>query len=216
TSLAPCQFWAPEVHCYQNAYYMFVTFPENPQDEHATWILRSERPEGPFRIWSEGPLRPEGWRTLDGTLYVDEEGAPWIVFCHEWVQIHAGTICAMPLTPDLKCSAGEAVELFHAYDAPWALRFGDNQENSVTDGPFLFHEEGKLKMFWSTIAEGWRYVMGTAVSESGKITGPWKQEPIPFCTGDCGHGMRFTTFDGKVAVVVHQPNCGDIEHPVFI
>ena len=66
-----------------------------------TAVLKSERPEGPFLPHSEGAVTP---RTgcLDGTLYIDENKQPWIVFCHEWVQIIDGAVCAARLSDDLK------------------------------------------------------------------------------------------------------------------
>lgn len=29
------------------------------------------------------------------------DGTPYLVFCHEWLQVKDGEMCAMPLTPDL-------------------------------------------------------------------------------------------------------------------
>ena len=36
--------------------------------------------------------------TLDGTLYVDRAGKPWMVYAHEWIQKVDGTMEAIPLT----------------------------------------------------------------------------------------------------------------------
>ncbi len=205
-------FWAPEVHRYNGAYYMFATF-KAPGRCRGTQILRSDYPDGPFLPLTSGPVTPTDWECLDGTLFVDDSGAPWIVFCHEWLQIVDGSIEAMPLTDDLSRAAGEPRTLFHASDAPWARPLRD-QRSYVTDGPFLFREEGKLCMLWSSFgAEG--YAMGIAESESGLVTGQWRQRPQPFFAKDGGHGMRFKTFDGRLLCTIHQPNTPD-EHPVFL
>lgn len=206
-------FWAPEVHRYREAYYMFASF-KSPERRRGTQILRSGRPAGPYRPVTEFPVTPADRECLDGTLFVDESGVPWIVFCHEWLQIQDGTVCAMPLTADLTAAAGEPVELFHASDAPWVRPIPGREGCFVTDGPFLYTENGELQMLWSSTGEK-GYAMGRAVSESGRITGPWDQFAEPVFQEDGGHGMRFVTFDGVPMLTVHQPNTPFHEHPVF-
>lgn len=206
-------FWSPEVHRYQGEYYMFASF-KSPERRRGTQILRAEHPAGPYRPISEYPVTPAAWECLDGTLFVDESGKPWIVFCHEWVQIKDGTICAMPLTTDLTAAAGEPVMLFHASDAPWVRELQGHSKCFVTDGPFLYPVRGELRMLWSSMGEK-GYAMGFAVSESGRITGPWRQAPMPIFREDGGHGMRFVTFEGAPMLTVHQPNTQFCEHPVF-
>nr|MCR5040729.1 family 43 glycosylhydrolase [Clostridia bacterium] len=71
--------WAPEVHEYGGAYYMFATFTKE-NGLRGTYILRSDSPEGPFAPHSAGAVTPCDWECLDGTLYV-EDGRPYIVFC---------------------------------------------------------------------------------------------------------------------------------------
>lgn len=206
------EYWAPEVHEYQGKYYLFATF--HPKGENrGTWILRADNPTGPFGLWSNGMVTPREWMSLDGTLFVDEDGTPWMVFCHEWVQIADGTICAIPLTGDLREAAGEVIRLFSASEAPWGREYP--KQSHVTDGPFLFWEKGLLKMLWSSFGTH-GYAMGVVVSESGKITGPWRHMEEPLFAENGGHGMRFQRFDGNMMFTVHQPNGGNVEHPVFL
>ena len=214
-------YWAPEVHYYQGKYYLFATFKEVNQ-YRGTQILVADRPEGPYLPMTEKPVTPKDWECLDGTLYVDESGTPWMVFCHEWVQIHNGAICAMPLTRDLKAAAGRPVFLFNASEAAWVLRpdwpGADGPmrfPTYVTDGPFLYKtQNGTLLMLWSSIGpEG--YAMGYACSESNQITGPWVQEDQPLYAKDGGHGMLFKTFDGQLMVTFHTPNTTPNERAVF-
>lgn len=217
------QFWAPEVHAYRDRYFMLATFKRDAACR-GTQILVSDRPEGIYRIHSDGPVTPRDWECLDGTLFVDDSGKPWMVFCHEWLQIVDGSIAAMPLKEDLSASAGEPVELFHASEAPWTMHTTrpewPDRKNFVTDGPFLHRmTDGGLTMLWSSFAgdgEKRRYAMGQAWSESGGILGPWIQEPRPLIDDDAGHGMVFRAFDGRLMSAVHAPNAphGD-ERPVF-
>lgn len=198
-------FWAPEVHRYKGKYYLFATFSA-PNVHRACQILVSKNPRGPFVPLTDRPVTPFGWQCLDATLFVDADRKPWIVFCHEWEQVHDGEICAMRLTDDLKYSAGPSIMLFRASEAPWVNAI--SEANYVTDGCFLHRtEDGKLLMLWSSFGKG-GYLEGIARSESEKITGPWKHDPTPIYSQDGGHGMVFRTFEGKLMLVLHSPNGG--------
>ncbi|MEU7743279.1 family 43 glycosylhydrolase [Nonomuraea sp. NPDC049158] len=110
-------YWAPEVHEYQGRWFMFATFT-GPDDHRGTQVLVAHTPEGPFAPWSDGAVTPRTWQCLDGTLFVDEAGDPWLIYCQEWTQIHDGAIWAQRLTSDLRESAGAPVLLFNASHAP--------------------------------------------------------------------------------------------------
>lgn len=111
-------FWAPEVHAYGGRYFLFASFKAEGVCR-GMQILAAESPLGPFCPVSAGPVTPTEWECLDGTLLVDADGSPWMVFCHEWVQVGDGEICALPLSKDLALAAGEPVVLFCASQAPW-------------------------------------------------------------------------------------------------
>lgn len=205
-------YWAPEVHAYKGKYYMFATFKSETR-HRGTQILVSDTPGGLFQPLTAGPVTPSDWECLDGTLYVEEDGTPYIVFCHEWTQIRDGEIAAMPLTADLKTAAGEPVVLFKASESGWSCEFPGRGEY-VTDGPFLFRHDGKLKMLWSSFRNG-EYAMGCAYSTNGRISGEWLQEEELIFTEDGGHGMLFEAFDGKKYFSLHRPNCAP-EHPILL
>lgn len=212
-------FWAPEVHAYRGAFYMFASF-KNERVCRGTAILRSEKIEGPYLPWSEGAVTPGGCECLDGTLCVDESGTPWMVYCHEWVQVGDGKMMAVQLREDLKGVVGEPVELFRASAAKWAKGFEWDKrpgtKHYVTDGPFMYRSPvtGRLWMMWSST--GYKgYAMGLAWSESGKLTGPWVQEEVPLWGEDGGHGMLFTGLDGELYVTLHGPNNTPMERPMF-
>ena len=211
-------FWAPEVHEYKGKFYMFASFKDSGVCR-GTAVLKADRPEGPFRPWSERALTPKDWECLDGTLHV-ENGKPYLVFCHEWVQIGDGTICAMPLTDDLSAPAGEPVMLFHASEATgWikALHNTHGWETAyVTDGPNMYRaQDGTLYLLWSSFCET-GYAISAARSASGSIAGPWIQEETPLFGKDGGHGMIFTAFDGQKYLTIHTPNKTPLERAIFI
>lgn len=214
---ADTQFWAPECHPWQGRYYLFASFARDER-QRGTQILAADTPDGPYRLHSDGPVTPRDWECLDGTLWVAKDGKPWMVFCHEWVQVGDGEMCAMPLTDDLRAAAGAPRLLFRASDAAWSAPFEAHGRNNnrVTDGPF-FHRlpGGALLMLWSTGSrEG--YAMGYAVSDSGDVLGPWRQSEAPIYDRDGGHGMLFRDFTGRLWMTLHQPNNSPNERPVWL
>ncbi len=210
-------FWAPELHKYQNAYYLFASF-KAPGRRRATSILKADNPLGPFMPWGEEKATPADWECLDGTLYVDKDGLPWIVFCHEWVQGGGGTVCSRRLKEDLSGPAGDAHTLFAARDAVWTkkIRHSSGIEGHVTDGPFMYKPaNGQLWMLWSSMSET-GYAIGLSISESGHILGPWHQQEKPLYSGDGGHGMVFRGADNVLRLAIHTPNRTPDERPIFL
>jgi len=207
--------WAPEVHAYRGRYYLFATFntddkfPEQwrnwlPRVKRGTQVLAADTPLGPFKPFQNRAHLPADMMTLDGTLWV-EDGVPYMVFCHEWVQIKDGTIECIRLKDDLSDVAGEPVRLFDGSDAPWSMKSGQYGCH-VTDGPFLFRgRSGRLFMLWSS---GGRdgYTVGIAISRTGRLAGPWEQQAEPVFRADGGHAMIFRRFDGQLMMALHQPN----------
>ncbi|MBQ8509151.1 MAG: family 43 glycosylhydrolase [Clostridia bacterium] len=200
-------FWAPEVHKYKGAYYLFASL-KSPDACRGTQIFRAESPLGPFELHSDGPVTPRDWECLDGTLHIESDGTPYMVFCHEWVQVKDGEMCAMPLTGDLSAPAGEPILLFKASQPAWALK---EKPTFVTDGPFLYRtESGRLMMIWSSFAAD-GYCEALAYSDNGSITGKWSHDQRLLFTKDGGHGMIFRDKGGALQFVCHQPNGGTLE-----
>jgi beta-xylosidase len=213
-------YWAPEVHGYQGKFYAFISF-KSPTHCRGTQILIADSPLGPFRIHSDGPVTPSDWECLDGTFYVDEAGAPYMVFCHEWVQVGDGEMCLIKLTSDLKSAASEPVVLFHASEPSWASYAKENIKSYVTDGPYLYKPTGNssentpLIMLWASFSKD-GYAEAIAISDSGNIEGPWRHAPELLYTKDGGHGMIFRAYDGTLYLTLHTPNQTRLERPVFI
>lgn len=215
--------WAPEVHEYRGKYYLFVTFTGGrvlgqadgrpPMQPRGSQVLVADSPRGPFRPFRNAPHTPSDWMALDGTLWVEDE-TPWMIFCHEWVQIEDGTMELVRLKADLSGVDGTPRTLFKATDAEWVRSLreaGSEYHGYVTDGPFLYRTKtGELLMIWSSFGEQ-RYAIGSARSESRSVGGPWKHDPAPLFRADGGHGMIFRSLDGRLLLVFHQPNRSDEE-----
>lgn len=203
--------WAPEVHKYKGRYYMFATFTmENGR--RGTYALAAESPMGPFRPYSQDALTPKDWECLDGTLYVDRQGTPYIVFCHEHRQIIDGTICYTKLSDDLSRTVGETHTLFCASSPEWADRKPQG-EHYVTDGPFLYRtKDGVLLMLWSTFLKG-QYAQCLVRFAEGELGAGFEHLP-PLIDSDGGHGMVFRAQE-KLYLTYHSPNETNYERPHF-
>ncbi|MGI9277058.1 MAG: glycoside hydrolase family 43 protein [Endozoicomonas sp.] len=212
-------FWAPEVHKYRGRYYMLATFKAKNRFR-GTQILVADGPEGPFKPLSAEPATPNHWECLDGTLFIDDDDHPWLVYCHEWLQVHDGGMYAVRLSEDLTETVGNQICLFNASEAPWSRRcdqfmFWRRYPCYITDGPFLYRTSaGELLMLWSSNSEQ-GYAMGVARSRSGTIVGPWVQDEKPIWEKDGGHGMIFHDLNDHLQLTFHCPNTPKKERAAF-
>lgn len=217
---ADTNYWAPEVHKYNGAYYMFTTYHSTETGHRGCTIMKSDSPEGPFVEITNGQITPHDWDAIDGTFYVDPDGQPWMVFVHEWTSTDdgVGRMAAAKLSDDLTHFISEPVELFRATDPEWA-------KGKITDGCWMYRcEDGQLLMLWSN-SDSAGYCVGIARSADGRVDGEWTQDKellySKSMTGqyDGGHGMIFTDTDGQMYLSIHSPNnssAGRRETPVFI
>lgn len=208
-------YWAPEVHEYKGSYYMFASFKGGIGEDRGTGILKADLPEGPYVPWSNGAATLKGHECLDGTLYVDDQGQPWIIFCHEWTEMYYGKIKALRLTEDLQDILDEEAVVIVDLEndkLPWIHKMSDQRvgkEGYLTDAPFMWKlPSGRLLMTWSCYTDGTdgnekNYVIAGCVSDSGKIEGPWRHLPELLLNKDAGHAALFRDLDGKPKIVMH-------------
>ena len=211
-------FWAPECHYYNGYFYVFTSVFSSKTQHRCISVYRADNPVGPFEDIAGGCITPKEWNAIDGTLYVDGDGQPWMVFVREWVCMpdKNGSFVAAKLSPDLSRFVSEPVHLFYAREMTGATM-------GVTDGCYMITlGSGRLMMIWSNFTEK-GYVIAKAYSESGKITGPWKQDGLLYEKGcdasalyDGGHGMVFRKNDGKFAVAFHTPNTPNKKTPEIV
>lgn len=206
-------FWAPECHYYKGNFYIFTSVWSSVTQHRCISVYRADKPLGPFADIAGGCVSPREWDCIDGTLYVDEEGDPWLVFVHEWTCMpdHVGTMAAARLSGDLSSLVSEPVQLFLANEPEWT-------DHGVTDAPYIaITKTGKMIMTWSNFIsepDGNAYAIGVSYSESGRITGPWKHEKKeiysyrlkPDFIYDGGHAMLFYDNGGNLKITFHAPN----------
>lgn len=213
------KYWAPECTYFNGSFYIFCTFAA-PDRKTGIYVLKSSRPDGPFAVHSEC-LTPKNWACIDATLYVSN-GDPYLVYSHTFEDIPEGAYHAVKLNRDLTACDGEDIKLFSATDAEWVVPIpfakevmGIDETIYLTDGPCILPLENQtLGMTWSSYGKN-GYSVGLAISESGSIFGPWKQQTEPIYQNDGGHGMFFYTLNGDLLFVMHSPDIHFHEHPVF-
>lgn len=217
---ADMQYWAPEVKKYRGKYYLIATFgSEAKKPVKGIQVLAADQPTGPFYPLTKKPITPDGWDCLDGTLYFEDDQV-WMVCSHSVPQEPRGEMCLFELAPDLIKVVGHHQTLFFAEDVSWSQdlpfakqEFGINH-GYFSDGPYLFKQDGKLCMLWSTWYNN-DYAMAVSYSASGKIQGPWKHPTKPIIEHG-GHGMVFRDKNGVLNVTYHSPNDTPNERAVFI
>ncbi|MBR3788549.1 MAG: family 43 glycosylhydrolase [Clostridia bacterium] len=204
--------WAPEVHRYKDNYYMFATFTK-PNGLRGTYILKADSPLGEFKPHSNGAVTPEEWECLDGTFYIDKNGKPFIIFCHEHTQIIDGTICYAELNDNLTEITGEVVTMF-AGSEPFYIKEAPDDGHFVTDGPFMYRSKtDELFMLWSTFINH-QYAECLVKFNDGELNMNFTHS-APLIDDDGGHGMIFKD-DENIYLTFHTPNKSLCERPEFV
>ena len=202
-------FWAAELHKYNGKYYLFGSCFA-PDHCRGSQIFVCDTPNGHFKPLSAEPITPFEWECIDGTLFVEND-QPYMIFCHEWSQVGDGEMWAMPLNENFSAPAGEPKLLFKASDNPEVSELEEGKGTYVTDGPFLWREDGNVKMIWSSFYKG-RYMVLEAEADS--LLGEWKHSGSKF-DFDGGHAMLFNTLEGKRMISLHSPNIAGLERACF-
>ena len=201
--------WAPEVYKLDDlgGYYMFTTYLSEKSGKRGVAVFKSESPEGPFEMISDGHVTPKDWDSIDGTLYYDKSGQPWMIFVHEWTcnEDGIGRMSVAKMSDDLTKLISDPKDIFMGTDAPWA-------KERITDGPWIYTmQDGSLIMLWSNFDVN-GYACGMALNKTGKPDGKWQQLSGPLFSKsisgnyDGGHGMIFKDINGKLYLSVHSPN----------
>ena len=220
---ADSQYWAPEGHYYNGKFYIFATYGVSSYGNTGTSqrgcvVLECDTPDGRFKMISKpsanstkvGWITPNTMSAIDGHLYVDEAGKPWLVFVREWTHTSdkIGRISYAPMSDDLTHLTGAWHDMIKADDPTWTTR-------QITDGPYMYKAtNGDLFMIWSNKTTNGDYVVGLAKSSNGKLDGTWTHiDPLFMHDGDNiytqtdgGHACIFTGLDGRIYLGLHTIN----------
>lgn len=212
-------YWAPECYELDGVFYLIATLA-GEGIKKGVHVLKANSPTGPFTYSHR--LTPEEWTCIDGSLYFPGEGNPWLLYSHSFEDDGCRDMCAQELKRDLSAPIGAPRTIFQVSEAPWAVpvpfakeEFGMDGDIYFSDGPFVVPlSNGALALTWSSWGQR-GYAVGVAVSDSGRITGPWRQQTETLFPGGGGHGMVFTALDGKRYYTLHVSDEKYQESPEF-
>ncbi|MGM9742605.1 MAG: BT_3987 domain-containing protein [Candidatus Cryptobacteroides sp.] len=156
-------------------------------------------------------------QNIDGSMYVDETGTPWLVYCKEAAtevtdKGYDAGVYAYKLNDALTATIGEPVRMFNGSSSQYACAVDvrDGKDVYIADAPMLWRDpaSGNLICIWSHYAkqpgndrQSW-YSVGQAVSRSGNIEGPWEHIGI-INNYDGGHGCLFEDLNGNMKLAYH-------------
>ena len=205
-------FWAPEMHYYNGSFYIFASFGAKVGHKRAVQILKANKPEGPFEVWST-PLTPSHLNCIDGTIFI-ENNVPYLVYSREVIDDprRIGSIWCVELSKDLKTPIGEHNLLFKGTAPKWSEKKWDYVKNDpltawVAEGPFFYKtKDGKLLMLWSSHYGPDNYIEAVAYTKDGSLFGDWKHCDKFLMDNNGGHGMLFKDFNGNLKFTLHYPD----------
>ena len=204
-------FWAPEVKFYQGKFYLTYSglVRDSKPDKLLMGLAVSDSPTGPYRDL-RAPWFDPGYSTIDGDLFFDEDGTPYLYFSRNGEQdgYSFGVLYGVQLAPDLSKPVGEPVKLLEA-SQPWErINWAKNRCN---EGPTVIKHAGLYYMTYSANhTEFPGYGVGYATASSP--LGPWtKAEENPILASHLdlgvsspGHNSIVRTADGKETFIVYH------------
>ena len=161
-------YWAPEVYPWNGRYVMLFTGRWKQNHSLRIGVAFADAPEGPFEDPLDAPLFDFGYAAIDGTLVVDDDSVPYLIYsrdCSENVVDgrHESHLYGVRLADDLMSTVGEPV-LLTKPDAPWEIASGDYRWN---EGPAVLRHEDKYYLFYSANYYASReYAVGVAVADA--------------------------------------------------
>jgi len=160
-------YWAPEVYPWQGRYVMLFTARRASDQSLRIGVAFADEPQGPYEDPIGAPLFDFGYAAIDGTLVVDDEGTPYMIYsrdCSENIVEgrHESHLYGVQLAPDLCATVGEPVLLTQP-DAPWETASGDYRWN---EGPAVLAHDGRYYLFYSAnYYADTAYSVGVAVAD---------------------------------------------------
>ena len=210
-SWASGAFWAPEVKFYRGKFYLTYSglVRGSKPNKLLMGLAVSDTPEGPYRDL-HAPWFDPGYSTIDGHIFVDDDGTPYLYFSRNGSQdgYSFGINYGVPLARDLSKPIGEPVKLIEA-SQPWErVNWAKNRCN---EGATVLKHNGRYYMTYSANhTEFPAYGVGYATAE--KPLGPWtkaKENPILASRLELGisapgHNSIVRTPDGREMFIIYH------------
>lgn len=198
--------WAPELHKYNGRYYLMLSAFRQDKGR-GCFIYRSDNLEKGFTALTGEYITPRGWECLDATMFV-YENKPYLCFSNEWVAPVTndgdGSLYICELKSDLTALAGKPKKIVSGKHCGFSVAVHHGGKSGyVAEGPFLYDENGKIVLLWSTFTQH-GYAVVKSVSNNG-IMGDYAFEKLLY-DSDGGHSMSFVDWQGKRKLAFHRPN----------
>ena len=204
-------FWAPEVKYYRGKFYLTYSglVRGSKPNRLQMGLAVSDRPEGPYRDL-HAPWFDPGYSTIDGHLFVDDDGTPYLYFSRNGGRegYSFGANYGVQLAPDLSRPVGEPVPLLEA-SQPWErVNWAKNRCN---EGATVLKHQGRYYLTYSANHTAFpQYGVGYATAD--RPLGPWtKAEENPILASRLelgvsapGHNSIVRSPDGKELFIVYH------------
>ncbi len=204
-------FWAPEVTFYRGQFYLTYSglARGSKPDRLLLALAVSDTPAGPYRDLHT-PWFDPGYSTIDGHIFVDDDGTPYLYFSRNGAQegYSFGINYGVRLERDLSTPAGEPVKLTEA-SQPWErVKWAENRCN---EGATVLKHAGRYYMTYSANhTEFPHYGVGYATAD--QPLGPWiKADENPILATNLelgvsapGHNSIVRTPDGRELFIVYH------------
>jgi beta-xylosidase len=199
---AKCAIWAPTIEEKNGKYYyIFASNDIHSDDEPGGLeIAVSDRPEGPFHAFIEGPLVGEfhnGAQPIDAHLFKDEDGTVYLY----WGGWRHCNVCRMK------------EDMTGLYPLPDGEYFREVTPDDYVEAPCMMKKGGVYYFMWS--AGDWtrgtyRVNYATASSPLGPFEGAVRilSAQPPLAEGPGHHGY-LELDSGEVLIVYHRRTVGD-------
>ena len=198
--------WAPELHKYNGSYYLIFSAYRKDKGR-GSFIYRSDSLEKSFTALTGEYITLSGWECLDATLFV-HENKPYLCFSNEWVAPITndgdGSLYICELKHDLTALVGKPKKIISGKYCGFSVEVHHGGKSGyVAEGPFLYEEDGKIVLLWSTFTQN-GYAVVKSVSSNG-VMGDYVFEKLLY-DHDGGHSMSFLDMQGRRILTFHQPN----------
>lgn len=204
-------FSAPKTYLYKGAYYCFVTAGGDNVASGVTILKGGADPTEAFTPHlkdNQQVVTPAEMAATDGSLYVDGDGTPWLIFARQFERGGAGEVYAMKLSEELDAAADTPIRLVTAAGVRWVAPLDAEGKQMPVSAPSVYKDPatGSLILLWSGYSTGGKYAIGQSVSDNGKIDGNWTSEREPIFFSDGGSAMVFEDLQGHTKIAYHAPD----------
>lgn len=124
--------WAGQCVERNGKFYFYVPIAPKWGGGHAIGVAVADSPEGPFVDAIGKPLIPEGWRNIDPTVFIDDDGQAYMYFGNPYLRYvklnedmisYSGEIEEVALTPEGFGKRPDAVTKMTLYEeGPWLYK----------------------------------------------------------------------------------------------